>query len=187
MESSLPKETGLTHATPRVTSYHIVTQNTDRKSDPPDKDDPPETERAPLKERVIHTRVPAALDDALKKFALSMRVPVSNLVRVLLEDAVSVAQRATDRVAVVAEHAAEAAEEAATRASAAPDKKKTQSDRDALSGVFGFQPLTMAIDTLCARCGTALGVGDDAFLGLRDGAGPRVFVCGPCIPKPKEK
>ena len=165
---------------------------------PPRDDDEASTRDEPapigapaLKERVIHTRVPVALDDALKKFALSMRVPVSNLVRVLLEDAVSVAQRATDRVAEVAEHAADAAEQAAARASEKPAskagaKKKAAADPDALVGVFGFQPLTLAIDTRCARCGAALSVGEDAFLGLRDGAGPRVFLCTPCLPKPKE-
>jgi len=149
---------------------------------------PAPSDAPPLKERVIHTRVPAALDDALKKFALSMRVPVSNLVRVLLEDAVSVAQRATDRVAEVAEHAADAAEEAAARASAKPEPKTTKktTGAEALAGVFGYQPLTLAIDTRCARCTTALGVGDDAFLGLRDGPGPRAFVCAACLPKPKE-
>jgi len=151
--------------------------------------DAPASSTPPLKERVIHTRVPVALDDALKKFALSMRVPVSNLVRVLLEDAVTVAQRATDRVAEVAEHAADAAEEAAARVSEKPDKSRNKTagpDSDGLAGVFGYQPLTLAIDTRCARCGAALGVGEDAFLGLRDGAGPRVFVCSPCLPKPKE-
>ena len=39
------------------------------------------------KERVLHTRVPAVLEQELKRVANAWRVPVSNLVRALLEDA----------------------------------------------------------------------------------------------------
>ena len=46
------------------------------------------------KERVIHTRVPAVLEQELKRLADHVRVPVSNLVRTILEDAVTMADRA---------------------------------------------------------------------------------------------
>jgi len=149
-----------------------------KRRDGPTEDDAPDP---PLKERVIHTRVSAALDDALRRFASSMRVPVSNAIRVLLEDAVSVAQRATDRVSEAADEAARAAD-SASRAHRRPR-------RDALAGIFGFQPLTLAIDATCARCGTELAAGEDAYMGVRDTgiAGPRVFVCEGCLPKPKRK
>ena len=39
------------------------------------------------KERVLHTRVPAVLEQELKRVANAWRVPVSNVVRALLEDA----------------------------------------------------------------------------------------------------
>ncbi|UCF46962.1 MAG: hypothetical protein JSU89_07205, partial [Myxococcales bacterium] len=39
------------------------------------------------KERVLHTRVPAILEQELKRVANAWRVPVSNVVRALLEDA----------------------------------------------------------------------------------------------------
>lgn len=153
-------------------------------------DDEPSASPAgpPKKERVLHTRIPAALDDALKGFAQSMRVPVSNLVRVLLEDAVAVTQRASDRVVEAAEHVAD---KAATRAGVKPAepaaaKAAASAPADPLAGVYGYQPLTLAIETRCARCSGALGIGTGAFLGLRDGAGPRVFVCAECLPKPKE-
>lgn len=132
------------------------------------------------KERVLHTRIPAALDEALKGFAQSMRVPVSNLVRVLLEDAVAVTQRASDRVVEAAEHVADKA-----RASTIKSEPKA-APADPLEGIFGYQPLTLAIETECARCGGDLAIGASAYLGLRDGAGPRAFVCATCLPKPKE-
>lgn len=157
----------------------------------PDTEAPPETptQGPQKKERVLHTRIPAALDDALKGFAQSMRVPVSNLVRVLLEDAVAVTQRASDRVVEAAEHVAD---KAATRAGvkapdAAPKAARPGAAADPLAGVFGYQPLTLAIEGTCARCSGALPVGASAYLGLRDGAGPRVFVCADCLPKPTKE
>ena len=41
----------------------------------------------PRKERVLHTRVPAVLEQELKRLADSLRIPVSNVVRTILEDA----------------------------------------------------------------------------------------------------
>jgi hypothetical protein len=54
--------------------------------------------RRPKKERVIHTRVPALLEEELKRFAEDMRVPVSNLIRTILEDALAAADHAGERV-----------------------------------------------------------------------------------------
>jgi len=51
------------------------------------------------KEKVLHTRVPAVLEDELKRLAKNLRVPVSNVVRAILEDAVD----AVDAVGEVAE------------------------------------------------------------------------------------
>jgi hypothetical protein len=55
--------------------------------------------KRPVKhERVIHTRVPAALEAELRRFADNLRVPVSNLIRTILEDALAVADQAGYRV-----------------------------------------------------------------------------------------
>jgi len=50
------------------------------------------------KVRVIHTRVPVVLEKELKRFADKMRVPVSNLIRTILEDALSLAETAGKNV-----------------------------------------------------------------------------------------
>jgi hypothetical protein len=52
----------------------------------------------PRKERVLHTRIPALLEEDLKTAAERLRVPVSNLVRTILEDAITAADRAGERV-----------------------------------------------------------------------------------------
>ncbi len=50
------------------------------------------------KEKVLHTRVPTVLERELKELAKNLRVPVSNLVRTILQDALSTAE-ALGRVA----------------------------------------------------------------------------------------
>src|SRR4051812_15685703 len=79
--------------------YHGVT----RRSPPV----PEEPENGPKKERVLHTRVPAVLERELKRLAESTRMPVSNLVRAILEDALDVADRASGRVEEQLRHAVE--------------------------------------------------------------------------------
>ena len=59
---------------------------------------PPDSSRRARKERVIHTRVPAPLEAELKRFAEELRIPVSNLIRTILEDALAAADQAGERV-----------------------------------------------------------------------------------------
>lgn len=51
------------------------------------RDDSPRDD-SPRKERVLHTRVPAVLEDELKRLATNLKMPVSNVVRAILEDAI---------------------------------------------------------------------------------------------------
>jgi hypothetical protein len=129
------------------------------------------------KERVIHTRVPAVLEEELKRLAESLRIPVSNVIRTILEDAVAMADRAGDRVEHELRSVAEHIE---------AERRKLGSKlprRDPLEGVFGFQALTMNLDSACARCGALIQRGEDAFLGLTDPPGRRVLVCVNCVPE----
>lgn len=145
---------------------------------------PPDAEPRPAaaggspgkKERVIHTRVPAVLEEELKRFAENLRVPVSNLIRTILEDAIAVADRAGDQVETQLRSAAEHLH--AERARLA--RKIIR--RDPLEGVFGFQPLKMNIHSACAQCGALITVGEDAYLGLTDEPGRRVLACANCVP-----
>jgi hypothetical protein len=131
------------------------------------------------KERVLHTRVPAVLEEELKRLAGSLRVPISNVVRTILEDAVS----AADAVGRVAEDelrgVARRLEQQRTRLSRAAGGKRTAP----LAGVLGFQPLVLALDAECAVCGRALRAGENAFLGVRDGAAPSSIVGPECLPR----
>ena len=168
--------------------YHRVTQQSDpiarrdRESDrrlPETTDgDGPASERG-KKERVIHTRVPAVLERELKRFADNLRVPVSNLVRTILEDALDVADAATEGVEERLKRAAGKLEEQRVHL-----KKKVHFDP--LAHVFAFQSITLAQDATCAKCSRELEAGEHAHMGLTDETprqGRRIFVCDACVPK----
>src|SRR5258708_36661914 len=130
------------------------------------------------KERVLHPRVPAVLEGELKRFAENLRIPVSNLVRTILEDAVSVADVATENVEHGLKRAAEHLEHERERL------KKRIEQHDPLAGVVAFQEVTLAMPVSCPLCLSELPAGAPAHLGISDAReGPRVFVCVPCLPR----
>jgi len=132
------------------------------------------------KERVLHTRVPAVLERELKRFADNLRVPVSNLVRTILEDALSVADAATENVE-------ERLKKAAHQLEVEREKLKKKVLPDPLSDVFAFQDVTLAQPAQCVKCGRDLNAGQRAHLGLTDtparAGARRIFACDACIPK----
>jgi hypothetical protein len=84
-----------------------------REAPPPDPPDPPRAaenaaedeewervreERRRRKERVLHTRVSEKLSEDIRRAAEDLRVPVSNLVRNVLEEAFGAVERVSDEV-----------------------------------------------------------------------------------------
>lgn len=137
------------------------------------------------KERVLHTRVPAVLEQELKRFADNLRVPVSNLVRTILEDALQVADVASNSVEERLRRAAESLEHERTKL-----KQRVQRE-DPLANVFAFQEITLAQSAQCAKCNTRLDAGSRAFMGLSDTntpgrTSPRIIACAACLPKPTD-
>jgi hypothetical protein len=136
------------------------------------------------KERVLHTRVPAVLERELKRFADNLRIPVSNLVRTILEDAVSVADAATENVETRLKNAAKHLEKER-------EKLKKRMEHDPLEGVIAFQEVTLAMPTVCAKCQREIARGAKAHLGIAGvdglagvaGGMQRVFVCEDCLPR----
>jgi hypothetical protein len=105
-----------------------------------------------LKERVIHTRVPADLDEKLKLHAQRLRVPVSNLIRIILEDAV-----------------------------AGPLELRGAAPGAPPHVVIGYGPFLPAAASPCSRCGATIAAGAAAFLGLTDSPASRLIVCASCV------
>jgi hypothetical protein len=128
------------------------------------------------KERVLHTRVPAVLERELKRFADNLRIPVSNLVRTILEDALSVADAATESVE-------ERLRSAAGRLEKEREKLKKRMEHDPLEGIVAFQEVTLAVPAGCVKCAQTITRGARAHLGIGDGGGARVFVCESCRPR----
>ncbi len=158
--------------------YHGVTQNTQEPLEP--ETSAPESVadgKDAKKERVLHTRVPAVLERELKRFADNLRVPVSNLVRTILEDALSVADAATENVE-------ERLKKAARHLEKERERMKKRLEHDPLEGIVAFQDVVLAVPAVCARCEKELGRGSRAHLGIGESPGlPRRFVCEECLPR----
>ena len=162
--------------------YHGVTQKGKRTVEATETEKE-ESIRDDKKERVLHTRVPAVLEAELKRFAQNLRVPVSNLVRTILEDALEVADAAGDRVE-------ERLRTAASQLQTERERLRRKIGKDPLADVLAFQPVTLAQPAHCAKCDVALDVGDHAHLGLLDpnvSGSSRLFVCDDCLPKKNDK
>lgn len=172
--------------------------------------------RSTGKGRVLHTRVPEVLEQELKAAARNLRIPVSNLVRTILEDAIAatvvVGKVAEDELLSAAgrihtqrdrwSHAAARAGRAAasrstdaqSEAQAEPadaetssstdhiDEPGAQAPVDPLSGVIGYQPLVLAVETQCSKCNQTLTPGSSAFLGVHSEPGVRVIIGPECVP-----
>ena len=166
----------LTRDTSSLT-YHGVTQ-----MDPRDTDDPVDSgedrSESGKKERVLHTRVPAVLERELKRFAENLRMPVSNLVRAILEDAVNAADAAGESVEGRLKRAAQ-------QLGREREKLKKRVLPDQFAGVYAFQPVALAQPVVCAKCSRPLARGERAHLGLCEPPSPpgeRIFVCDTCLP-----
>lgn len=160
------------------------------------------------KERVLHTRVPAVLEQELKRLAHSLRVPVSNVVRAILEDAVdavdTVGERTESELLGFADRLARQRDELRSRVRArksdedeaeesapSPDEEPATTCPDEapamLDGAFGYQPFVLAADTPCSVCGRVLDAGSEAHRALFDDPTKRVFLGSECRLVPARK
>jgi uncharacterized protein YlaI len=56
-----------------------------------------------------------------------------------------------------------------------------------LDDIYGWQELVLNVRVHCASCETSLSPGANAFRGLRDGPGARIFLCSACVGRLKGK
>ena len=120
-------------------------------------------------ERWLHTRISEHLDDALKREARRRRLPVSLLVRNVLEGALDLVEDIVETGLDVARRSQDLAQGVRRRRPPSMDD------------VYGWQALILNRAAACASCDTALDAGHSAHRGLRDRTGPPVFLCDGCI------
>ena len=147
------------------------------------------------KERVLHTRVSDALAEDIRRMAEDLRVPASNLVRNVLEEAFSMVEAVSENVGDLIEDVFDGADRARERirrrhrrplGRKGPSRPETASpsERAEFSDVIGWQSLILNRPERCADCGEPLERGQQAYIGLpaggAAGAAPTAL-CGDCM------
>jgi hypothetical protein len=166
-----------------------------------------ERRRRQRKERVLHTRISEDLDEALQDAARRLRVPVSNLVRNVLEDVFDVVEAVTENVGGFVEDVVEEAQQLGRRfegrwkeRTAEARARRVENDRDEapratppprapeppaavreFPDVAAWQPLVMNGAQECAGCGRQMRRGDAAYLAVGGATPGPVFLCEPCL------
>jgi hypothetical protein len=120
-------------------------------------------------ERWLHARISEHLEGALKREARRRRLPVSLLVRNVLEGAL-------DLVEDIVETGLDVARRSQDLAHVASGRRPESTD-----DVYGWQALILNRAAACARCDATLDAGESAHRGLRDRVGPPVFLCDACV------
>ena len=147
----------------------------------------------------MHTRISERLSDDIRRVADELRVPVSNLVRNVLEEAFSVVETVSENVGELLEEILDEADAARTRYRAREETTSDEdlADEDAGAGagaespgetrvrpefpdVLGWQPLLLNRETPCADCGRALRRGEQAFAGAGAAGLSGAVLCQDC-------
>ena len=158
----------------------------------------------------MHTRISEDLDEALQDAARRLRVPVSNLVRNVLEDVFDVVEAVTENVGGFVEDVVEEAQHLGRRwegrwrertaeararrveverneappaapSGSAPPPAAPESARSEFPDVAAWQPLVMNGVQECASCGRVMRRGDNAYLAVSGTRPGPTFLCEPCL------
>ena len=154
----------------------------------------------------MHTRITDDLDEALQDAARRLRVPVSNLVRNVLEDVFDVVEAVTENVGGFVEDVVEEAQQLGRRFEGRWRERTSEArvhrvevDRDdarpapphapesppaatrEFPDVAAWQPLVMNTGQDCAGCGRRMLRGDAAYLAVGGARPGPTFLCEPCL------
>ena len=129
------------------------------------------------KERVIHTRVPEALDDEIKRRATDLGLSVSNLVRNILQHTVGLVE---DIVHDTTEIARSARDTKAAFTGGAPQSQPGPS-APGPGHVVGWHLAILNVNAVCDSCNSILAKGSRAGVGIVTGGGPIPFRCQTCL------
>ncbi|HKA86394.1 MAG TPA: hypothetical protein VKE22_01975 [Haliangiales bacterium] len=113
------------------------------------------------KASVIHTRIPEALENEIRRRASSLGLSVSNLVRNVLLNTFGLVES-------VIIDSADVARSARSRDKPSPS-------------VLAWHEVTLNLNALCDRCNAILARGGRAAIAVTDGPAPRTFRCLACV------
>jgi len=165
------------------------------------------------KERILHTRISDQLAEDIRAIAEDLRVPVSNLVRNVLEETFSAVERVTGDMGDLIDEVLEEAELASERVrrysgrvrerAKARAHERTEAERvaeseespkyesgtvpapeDPLAQVVAWQPVVLAAPRTCARTGRTLRPGERAYLGLGEAGPLGVYIAADALDTP---
>ena len=115
-----------------------------------------------LKDRVLQARVSQSLYKDLVDQACRLRVPVSNLVRNILEDSTRMVENIVDSSLEIAD---------------VLSGKTTEED---LSSVLGWQPMTPNRELVCSKCRDPIRKDQQAFMSVGAPDGRTFVICKEC-------
>ena len=162
--------------------------------------------RGHRKERVLHTRISEPLAEDIRRMAEDLRVPASNLVRNVLEEAFSVVEAVTDNVGDLIEDVAEEAERTRDRIRsrrhylrhrrrrrahrrpggveeepADVDPLDEAAERAEFPDVVGWQPLILNQPKSCADCEEPIERSERGFAGMTAAGLSEIYLCRDCM------
>ena len=145
------------------------------------------------KQRVLHTRVSDALAEDIRRMAEDLRVPASNLVRNVLEEAFSIVEAVSENMGDLIEDVVDEADRARERmrhrrrprSPRGNDPRRPEAAAPPESGgfpdVIGWQFLILNRPERCAACEELLERGQQAYLGVTSAGAASTALCEDCM------
>jgi hypothetical protein len=148
------------------------------------------------KERVLHTRISEPLAEDIRRMAEDLRVPVSNLVRNVLEEAFAVVETVSENVGELIEDVVDEAErtrerirrysDRGHRRHAPADDRRRESEqarasREEYPEILGWQPLVFNRPQVCSDCEEPIERGERGYVGVAAKGLSNVHLCRDCV------
>ncbi len=130
------------------------------------------------KDRLLQTRITPSLYEQVVDRAAALRIPVSNLIRIILEDSPRLVSDVVDEGMNIAE--ALGSEDGARRqrqrgrAGSGPDAPGAD------EAPVGWQHIALGRRSACGECHKTLYPGEDAHMGLGADGRPLLYACPEC-------
>jgi hypothetical protein len=148
------------------------------------------------KERVLHTRISEPLAEDIRRMAEDLRVPVSNLVRNVLEEAFAVVETVSENFGDLIEDVVDEAERTRERIrrysgrgryqsgradDRRPEPAESRVSREEHPEVLGWQPLIFNRPQVCSDCEEPIERGERGYVGATTNGLSSIRLCRDCV------